>query len=93
MDAKAEEIPEYPICILPRPTYLDFIVEEELWSKENALQIQRRCADNVDRSVLTPEIFGNNLAEMSVNLLGGEFLPVHVKFSKLLSPREELRIG
>ena len=81
MEEKAEFIPEYPECILPRPTYLDFIVEEELWSKENALQIQRRCADNVDRSVLTPEIFGNNLAEMSVNLLGGEFLPVHVKFT------------
>ena len=81
MEEKAEIIPDYPICILPQPTYRDLIDEGELWSKENALQIQRRCADNVDKSVLTPEIFGNNLAEMSVNLLGGEFLPVHVKFT------------
>lgn len=81
MEEKTEIIPEYPQCILPMPTYLDFIVEEELWSKVNGLVIQRRCADNVDRSVLTPEIFGDNLAEMSVNLLGGEFKPEYVKFT------------
>ncbi len=81
MDAKTEIIPEYPQCILPRPIYLDLITAEEFWSKINGLVIQRRCADNVDRSVMTPEIFGDNLAEMSVNLLGGKFLPDHVKFT------------
>ena len=81
MEAKAEDIHKYPQCILPQPKYKDLMDEAELWAKANGLQIQRRCADNVDRSVLTPEIFGDNLAEMSVNLLGGEFLPVHVKFT------------
>lgn len=81
MEERTDTIPGYPLCILPKPTYLDLIDEDELWSKVNGLQIQRRCAENVDRNVLTPEIFGNNLAEMSVNLLGGEFLPEHVRFT------------
>lgn len=81
MEEKTDTIPDYPLCILPQPTYQDLIDEDELWSKVNGLQIQRRCAEKVDRNVLTPEIFGNNLAEMSVNLLGGDFLPEYVKFT------------
>lgn len=81
MEANADSLPAYPLCILPQPIYQDLIGEDELWSKTNGLQIQRRCAEDADRSVLTPEIFGNNLAEMSVNLLGGAFLPEHVKFT------------
>lgn len=81
MDRKAEEIPEYPLCILPQPIYKDLIDETDLWAKENGLQIQRRCAEGVDGSVLTPEVFGKNLAEMSVNLLGGDFMPEYVKFT------------
>ena len=81
MEEKVEDIPEYPLCILPQPKYKDLMDEAELWAKANGLQIQRRCAENVDRSVLTPDIFGDNLAEMSVNLLGGAFMPEYVKFT------------
>lgn len=81
MDEKAEDNPAYPLCILPQPIYKDLIDEIELWAKVNGLQIQRRCAENVEGSVLTPEVFGNNIAEMSVNLLGGDFQPEYVKFT------------
>lgn len=81
MEVRAESIPQYPECILPQPTYLDLIKEDELWSETNGLIIQRRCPDDINVEVLTPEVFGNNLAEMSVNLLGGKFKPEYVKFT------------
>ncbi len=81
MEEKTESIPQYPECILPHPTYLDSIKEDELCSKSNGLIIQRRCPDNVSLEMICPEVFGNNLAEMSVNLLGGKFQPDFVKFT------------
>lgn len=80
MEVKVECAKKYPECILPQPIYLDTIKGDEMWSKSNGLLIQRRCPDNTNEKVVTPEVFGNNLAEMSVNLLGGKFQPEHVKF-------------
>lgn len=76
-----KQIPSYPLCILPQAGYIKQIDGNVLCSKTNGLIIQRRCADHIKDNALQPEIFGNNLAEMSVNLLGGCFLPEHVKFT------------
>ncbi len=81
MEEKADSIPQYPKCILPQPNYLDAIKEAELWSKSNGFVIQRRCPDGVSLEMICPEVFGSNLAEMSVNLLGAAFLPEYVKFN------------
>lgn len=78
-----EVYPAYPVCILPQKTYVDLIEEKVLCSKKNGLIIQRRAADNVNIDIITPEIFGDNLKGMSVNLLGGEFLPKFVKFTPI----------
>ena len=79
MDQPTDTKPAYPICILPSEFYHDRIRESGLYDIKNGLIIQRRCAG--DANQITPEIFGTDLKEMSVNLLGGMFDPEYVKFT------------
>ena len=70
----------YPYTILPQPSYVDYIDDEDLCAPSHGLILQRRIKYGDTDGVLTPEVFGANLTEMSVNLLGGKFLPWYVNF-------------
>ncbi len=96
MDPKNDQIPNYPKCILPLPNYFPVIWEENLCAAINGLVIQRRRAQTDILDFIVPESFGTNLQEMSVNLLGGNFLPSHVCFrpkDNRLWPNEEVFNG
>lgn len=72
----------YPEEIVSRSTYKEKIPIDALNTEEYCVtrRIDGKIADNVDilngRPVLDPDCMGN-IVEMSVNLLGGLFLPEH----------------
>lgn len=77
---KMDEPLIYPSAILPMPSYADCIDGAHLCAISHGLVIQRRIKVSGSEEIITPEIFGSNLTEMSVNLLGGKFLPEYVGF-------------
>lgn len=77
----ADSTPPYPEDILPRSEeYKDLICEENLTFHTPELVVQRRASRSYVKGVPSPEEFGENRTEMSVNLLGAYFKPEHVCF-------------
>lgn len=74
MEQNCDAVPPYPESIIPSYSFKDVIEEKDLTAIEHRLVIQRRASAS-DLDIVTPESFGTNLAEMSVNLMGGSFQP------------------
>lgn len=80
MEQNCDAVPPYPESIIPSYSFKDVIEEKDLTAIEHRLVIQRRASAS-DLDIVTPESFGTNLAEMSVNLMGGTFQPGFISWN------------
>lgn len=79
--SESEQKPPYPYKILPvKGKYVIQIDGDYLVGKDANLFVARRINKEADYEI-TPEMIGDNLNGLSVNLLGGEFEPFHVKWT------------
>lgn len=69
-------IPAYPAEIQPQPQFVPAIDTGLLLDAVPGVLIQRRSTEEAD-TPLSPASFGNPLYQMSVNLMGGLFIPGH----------------